>query len=527
MSGGRVELGLGCGLVRRRARRVRHPVPVDRRALRDARGAARDRHRPVDHARRRDVRLRRHALPRHRLARAAEAGAAAASADHHRRLRHEAHAALAARVRRRVQPAVRAGRRTSARACEHVRAACETDRDATRRRCATRSRSSRASDATTPSSRRRADAIGQEPDDAARTARPARPPRSSSASGRSPRPAPRPCTSRSSTSTTSTTCGSSPPKSRPTCRPGVCVDVAVRRAHRAAEHDHRRAARAVGRIEALGFDWISIWDHFYAADATGDPQCLEAITTHAALAVDDRTRHVRLARLLRRLPPPRGARERDGDARPARRTAASCSASAAAGCRASTTRTASTTGRPANGCACSTSTSSACAACSPQDRTTFEGEFFTLTDAQCEPKPVQARLPIWIGGGGEKVTLRIAAQHADGWNVPFIAPDVWAHKASVLDEHCDTARPRSGDDHEDGQRRHGVHRRRAEAPVRADAELREAGRAVGQRAGDGRQGRRVRRRRRRVGDPRDARAVRPRRPRTLRRRGDAGRAVRG
>jgi alkanesulfonate monooxygenase SsuD/methylene tetrahydromethanopterin reductase-like flavin-dependent oxidoreductase (luciferase family) len=71
-----------------------------------------------------------------------------------------------------------------------------------------------------------------------------------------------------------------------------------------------------------------------------------------------------------------------------------------------------------------------------QDRTTFAGEFFTLTDAQCEPKPVQARLPIWIGGGGEKVTLRIAARHADGWNVPFIAPDAWAHKAKVLDEHC-------------------------------------------------------------------------------------------
>jgi alkanesulfonate monooxygenase SsuD/methylene tetrahydromethanopterin reductase-like flavin-dependent oxidoreductase (luciferase family) len=71
-----------------------------------------------------------------------------------------------------------------------------------------------------------------------------------------------------------------------------------------------------------------------------------------------------------------------------------------------------------------------------QDRTTFEGEFFTLHDAQCEPKPAQARLPIWIGGGGEKVTLRIAAQHADGWNVPFIAPPAWEHKAHVLDEHC-------------------------------------------------------------------------------------------
>src|SRR5215210_6626480 len=37
------------------------------------------------------------------------------------------------------------------------------------------------------------------------------------------------------------------------------------------------------RIEDLGFDWISIWDHFYAADATGS-NCLEAVASHAALA---------------------------------------------------------------------------------------------------------------------------------------------------------------------------------------------------------------------------------------------------
>src|ERR671928_1676429 len=38
------------------------------------------------------------------------------------------------------------------------------------------------------------------------------------------------------------------------------------------------------RIEALGFDWISIWDHFYAADNTGNPHCLEAVASHTALA---------------------------------------------------------------------------------------------------------------------------------------------------------------------------------------------------------------------------------------------------
>src|SRR5689334_906332 len=42
-------------------------------------------------------------------------------------------------------------------------------------------------------------------------------------------------------------------------------------------------------IERYGFDWISIWDHFYAADNSGDPHCLEAIAAHTArAAVTDR-----------------------------------------------------------------------------------------------------------------------------------------------------------------------------------------------------------------------------------------------
>ena len=70
------------------------------------------------------------------------------------------------------------------------------------------------------------------------------------------------------------------------------------------------------------------------------------------------------------------------------------------------------------------------------DVTDFQGEYFTLTQARNEPPPVQAKLPIWIGGGGEKRTLKIAARYADGWNVPFIAPDQFARKNAILDDHC-------------------------------------------------------------------------------------------
>ena len=225
------------------------------------------------------------------------------------------------------------------------------------------------------------------------------------------------------------------------------------------------------RIEELGFDWISIWDHFYAADATGDPHCLEAITAHTALAAT--TERVTCGSLVYSA----------GYRHPAVLANAMATLDQVAhgrivlglgggwlkgeyeayGLHYGSTGERLRMLEEYVQCVRGLLT---------QERTTFDGEFFHLHDAQCEPKPEQARLPIWIGGGGEKVTLRIAAQYADGWNVPFIPPDVWAHKAERARRALRTARPRSGGDHEVGERRHGVHRRGAAAPVRSDGRTR-------------------------------------------------------
>jgi F420-dependent oxidoreductase-like protein len=71
-----------------------------------------------------------------------------------------------------------------------------------------------------------------------------------------------------------------------------------------------------------------------------------------------------------------------------------------------------------------------------QPKATFEGRFYQLADAPCSPKPVQRPHPeLMIGGGGEKVTLRLAARHADHWNT-WGGPQTLARKCPILDEHC-------------------------------------------------------------------------------------------
>ncbi|MGI9324072.1 MAG: TIGR03560 family F420-dependent LLM class oxidoreductase [Pseudomonadales bacterium] len=68
-------------------------------------------------------------------------------------------------------------------------------------------------------------------------------------------------------------------------------------------------------------------------------------------------------------------------------------------------------------------------------KASFAGQFYQLTDATLEPKPIQQPLPLMVGGGGEKVTLRITAEHAHEWNV-WGTVETLQQKMSVLDAHC-------------------------------------------------------------------------------------------
>lgn len=208
-------------------------------------------------------------------------------------------------------------------------------------------------------------------------------------------------------------------------------------AHVGLQHTTADELRSVWhRVESLGFGWISVWDHFYGA--TGKPDdaaCLEAVAMHAALACS--TSKVRCGSLVYSI----------GYRHPAVLAKAITAIDHLSGGRA----------EMGIGAGWAQVEYDAYGFAFPSakirldqleegiqclrgllhdDVTTFNGEHFSLAAARNEPRPIQRQLPIWIGGGGEKRTLRIAARYADGWNVPFIPPDQFAHKNAVLDEHC-------------------------------------------------------------------------------------------
>ena len=186
-------------------------------------------------------------------------------------------------------------------------------------------------------------------------------------------------------------------------------------------------------IEDLGFDWISVWDHFYAGTGRpDDASCLEAVAMHAALACS--TERVRCGALVYSV----------GYRHPAILAKAITTIDLLSGGRAemglgagwaeveyraygidfppigtrmdqldegvrvlrSLLHDQPEGGDRADGAGAD-----------------FSGDWFTLRSARNEPRPIQRRLPIWIGGTGERRTLPIAARHADGWNAPFVSPE--------------------------------------------------------------------------------------------------------
>jgi probable F420-dependent oxidoreductase len=75
-----------------------------------------------------------------------------------------------------------------------------------------------------------------------------------------------------------------------------------------------------------------------------------------------------------------------------------------------------------------------------EDEATFDGDYFRIKKAVCEPKPIQKpHPPIWLGCKQRKM-LRLAARHADGWSTESaFTPEIYAHRLRLLEEECDAA----------------------------------------------------------------------------------------
>jgi len=191
------------------------------------------------------------------------------------------------------------------------------------------------------------------------------------------------------------------------------------------------------RLDEAGLDWLSVWDHMYEAPpAGGTLPHFETMTTLGALAAD--TRRARLGCLVLYV----------GYRNPALLAKAAATLDHLSG------------GRFEIGLGAGWHEWEARAygydfpgvgtrldmleegvqvvrGLLTAERTTFSGRHFKVDNASCLPIPVQERLPIWIGGVGEKRTLRIVARWADGWNAAYVSAAQYRHLSSVLDQWCE------------------------------------------------------------------------------------------
>jgi alkanesulfonate monooxygenase SsuD/methylene tetrahydromethanopterin reductase-like flavin-dependent oxidoreductase (luciferase family) len=203
--------------------------------------------------------------------------------------------------------------------------------------------------------------------------------------------------------------------------------------HTPLQHTTVDRLRAVwSAAEDAGYDWISVWDHLGTLD--GGTENLEAVAMHAALACH--TRLVRCACLVY------SAATRS----PLVLAAAAATVDRLSGGRAVLglgtgylAREFEMAGQalppPAERVARLAETVHAVRALLDGHEVSFEGRHVRLHQARCAPPPVRQRLPIVVGGGGERAVIPLAARVADGWNVPMATPEDAARKIDVLRDH--------------------------------------------------------------------------------------------
>ena len=190
--------------------------------------------------------------------------------------------------------------------------------------------------------------------------------------------------------------------------------------------------------DTAGFDWVDVWDHFYEApyhDGNGD--CFEATTCMAAIACE--TKNVRIGVLVLGMNYRHPAVLANTLVTIDHLSEGRLEIGLGAGWHVDEYRAYGIPFLPiGKRMDILEEGIQVVRKLTTEDRSNFAGKYFTLENAACNPKPVQARPRIWVGGNGEKRTLRIAARHADGWNTPYTSPEEFSRLSGILDMWCET-----------------------------------------------------------------------------------------
>ena len=190
--------------------------------------------------------------------------------------------------------------------------------------------------------------------------------------------------------------------------------------------------------EERGFHWCSVWDHLFSVSDLSDPAkpAFEGVATMAALASE--TRRVRVGCLVFCVCYRSAGVLAKAAVTIDHLSGGRCELGIGSGWNEMEARA---FGVPFGGVGARLDqleeTATVLRRLFDGERVTFEGRHVQLRDALCDPRPVQPRLRLWIGGQGEKRMLRIVARHADGWNVPFLAPEQFAQRNATLDRWCE------------------------------------------------------------------------------------------
>src|SRR5438034_962962 len=190
------------------------------------------------------------------------------------------------------------------------------------------------------------------------------------------------------------------------------------------------------RVESLGFGWISVWDHFYPIMGGGGSGSFDSVASQTALAMA--TSRARIGVLVYSV----------GYRHPAVLANAVSTIDQLSGGRAEVALGAGWAkdeydayGLPFPGVGeridMLTEGVECLAGLLHEERFSFEGKHFQLKDATLGVRPVQPRVPVWVGGMGEKRIIPLAARVADGWDSPLgPSAEEFAQKVSVLEREC-------------------------------------------------------------------------------------------